>query len=120
VASGTPPDTSQQKPASSQVLLVRGDCNNMLNDNGAEKLKHKIFLETDENKMVEIAKKYLNSKCITVEQVKGLAAYFQTDDGRLNLFKALYPLVYDYGNFGSLESYMVDKNYKDMFRAILK
>ena len=92
----------------------------MLNASGLEKLKRKIYLEKDEAEMANVAKNYLGGRCITTEQVKVLASYFSTDDARLFFFKTVYPLVYDYGNFGTLEKYMVDNNYKEAFRAMLK
>jgi len=95
-------------------------CQNMLNASGLEKLKRKIYLEKDEAEMANVAKNYLGGRCITTEQVKVLASYFSTDDARLFFFKTVYPLVYDYGNFGTLEKYMVDNNYKEAFRAMLK
>jgi len=100
--------------------LSRTDCKKMLTDAAAEKLKHKIYLETDENKMINIAHNYLDGRCITTQQVKDLAGFFLSDDARLRFFKTMYPSVYDIGNFGSLGSYMIDANYKQQFQAILK
>ncbi len=102
------------------LLATKTGCQNMLNASGLEKLKRKIYLEQDEAEMANIAKNYLDGKCITTEQVKALASYFSTDDARLFFFKAVYPMVYDYGNFGTLEKYMIDNNYKEAFRAMLK
>ena len=102
------------------LFATKIGCQNMLNASGLEKLKRKIYLEKEEVKMANIAKNYLDGKCITTEQVKALASYFSTDDARLVFFKTVYPLVYDYGNFGTLEKFMVDNNYKESFRAMLK
>jgi hypothetical protein len=106
--------------AAPKVMNVREGCEKQLSDNAFEKLKHKIYLERDERKMADIATKNISGKCISTEQVKSLASFFSSDDSRLNFFKAVYPFVYDYSHFTILESYMIDKNYKEMFRASFK
>jgi hypothetical protein len=112
--------TADSATAPAAHELNRTDCKKMLTDAAAEKLEHKVYLETNEKKMIDIARNYLNGRCITTQQVKNLAGFFLSDDARLNFFKAMYPSVYDVGNFSTLESYMIDANYKQQFRAILK
>lgn len=96
------------------------DCKKMLSDNDKEKLKHKIYLETDDDKILSITKKALSGKCISTAQVKDLASMFLTDDGRYSFFFTVYPYVYDFGNFTTLRTYMIDLKYREMFDAMVK
>lgn len=99
---------------------TKEDCKKMLSDNDEEKLKHKIYLETDQDKIMEIAKKALFGKCINTAQVKDLSSFFLSDDARYNFFVTVYPFVYDFGNFSTLRTYMIDPKYKNMFDALIK
>jgi hypothetical protein len=70
--------------------------------------------------MIQYALKYLSQKCITTEQVKELGRLFSSDDGRYNLYDALYTHTYDYGNYSSLASQIIDPYYKKRFAALLR
>jgi len=99
---------------------TKEDCKKMLSDNDEEKLKHKIYLETDQDKILEITKKALSGKCINTAQVKNLSSFFLSDDARYGFFATVYPFVYDFGNFSSLRTFMIDPKYKNMFDALVK
>ncbi len=118
----TQPQNTAVQPVSANTVkaAVKEDCKKMLSDNDAEKLKHKIYLETDEAKIMDITKKALAGKCINTAQVKQLATFFLSDDARYNFFFTVYPFVYDFGNFGSLDTFMIDRKYKNMFHSMLK
>lgn len=109
-----------QQPVTKAVPAVRQDCKKMLSDNDAEKLKHKIYLETDEDKIMDITSKALSGKCINTAQVKQLASFFLSDEARYKFFRTVYPNVYDSGNFATLESFMIDRKYKSMFHDLIK
>ena len=95
-------------------------CIKMISDNDLAKLKRKMFVQDNENEMVQTAVKYLSNKCITTDQVKDLGNIFSSDDGRYNLYDALYKNVYDYGNYTNLENQIIDPYYKRRFEAMLK
>ncbi|HWB26165.1 MAG TPA: DUF4476 domain-containing protein [Chitinophagaceae bacterium] len=109
-----------QPAANAAKPTVKTDCKKMLSDNDEEKLKHKIYLETDQDKILALTRKALDGKCISTAQVKELASFFLSDDARYNFFFTVYPYVYDFGNFSSLEPYMIDHKYKNMFEAMIK
>ncbi len=121
-SSVTQDSTSTIQPLSDNTLkaMVKEDCKKMMTDADQEKLKHRIYLETDVTKAIAQTKKFLDGRCINTAQVKELASFFLSDDDRFNFLQAVYPFVYDYGNFGSLASYMIDNKYKVLFRAMLK
>ena len=95
-------------------------CIKMISDNDLAKLKRKMFVQDNENDMVQTAVKYLSNKCITTDQVKDLGNIFSSDDGRYSLYDALYKNVYDYGNYANLENQIIDPYYKRRFEAMLK
>lgn len=95
-------------------------CIKMISDEDLEKIKRKMFVQNNDNGMVQTALKYLNNKCLTTDQVKTLGNIFSSDDGRYSLYDALYKNVYDYGNYASLESQIIDPYYKRRFEAMLR
>lgn len=99
---------------------VRDNCSNMISDNDIDKIKRKMFVQNNDNGMIQTALRYVNDKCITTEQVKTLGDIFSSDDGRYNLYEALFKHVYDYGNYANLESQMIDPYYKKRFEVMLQ
>ena len=92
----------------------------MISDKDFDKLKRKMFVQNGDNDMVQTALKYVANKCITTDQVQTLGSIFLSDDGRYNLYDALYRHVYDYGNYPALESQIIDPYYKRRFEALLR
>lgn len=99
---------------------VRDNCSNMISDNDIDKIKRKMFVQNNDNGMIQTALRYVNDKCITTEQVKTLGNIFSSDDGRYNLYEALFKHVYDYGNYANLESQIIDPYYKKRFEVMLQ
>lgn len=95
-------------------------CIKMISDNDFDKLKRKMFVQNNDHDMVQAALKYLSNKCITTDQVKELGNIFSSDDGRYNLYDALYKNTYDYGNYAKLESQIIDPYYRRRFEAMLR
>jgi hypothetical protein len=117
-ANTTPANENLNTPATSSA--VKDDCGNMISENDLDKLKRKMFVQKNDNDMVQAALKYVANKCITTDQVKTLGSIFLSDDGRYNLYDALYMHVYDYGNYAALESQIIDPYYKRRFEALLR
>ena len=55
--------------------------------------------ETNDDGMVNEAKKYFKTKCFTVSQVKNLSALFLNDAGKYKFFDTAYTYVADIENF---------------------
>jgi hypothetical protein len=127
VSSGENANSKINTPLHDQPVLkpqvtsgVKEDCRSSVTDNDLDKLKRKMFVQNNSNDMIQTAVKYLNNKCLTTEQVKMLGNLFSSDDGRYNLYDALYDNVYDYGNYPLLESQILDPYYKKRFGAMLR
>lgn len=111
---------SAQKISEQTKIAYKSDCAKMLNDNDFEKLKRKMFTEGSSEKMIQLAQKAIEGRCITTEQAKNLVIFFQNDESRYRFLDAVYNNVYDYSNFPTLENQLVDPYYKKRFLAMLK
>ena len=109
-----------QKPTEESVIAYKSDCAKMLSDNEFEKLKRKMFTEGNNEKMIQLAQKATEGRCLTTAQVKNLVIFFQSDESRYRFLDIIYNSVYDYSNFTSLENQLVDPYYKKRFLAMLK
>lgn len=96
------------------------ECKNMLSENDMGKLRKKMITADSDDKMISVVKKILGDKCMSTEQVKSLSGLFLSDDGRLTFFSSVYPSVNDQNAFSSLETQLIDPNYKKRFRDLIK
>lgn len=112
-------DTEKRKAVKEEQAAGRSadtkDCKKMFSENDFDKLKHKMFIETNDDKMVEIAKKNFQGKCVTTAQVKNLAILFPSDEGRLKFFNAAFPFVLDTTAYSDLRNQLIDPQYKKQF-----
>jgi hypothetical protein len=112
--------TSSSGNSSSSSPEFKQDCKKMFADNELDKLKKKMVSSNTDDKMIQTAKKYVEDKCVTTDQVKSLGLLFLTDDGRYSFFDAMYKNVYDISAFPSLQNQLIDPYYKKRFQAMLK
>jgi hypothetical protein len=96
------------------------ECKNMLTEGDMSKLRKKMVVAENDDKMIGVARKNIGDKCISTDQVKSLSGLFLSDDGRLNFFSSVYSSVYDKSAFSSLESQLIDPNYKKRFKDLTK
>ena len=76
--------------------------------------------ETNDDGMVDEAKKYFKTKCFAVSQIKNLSALFLNDNGKYKFFDAAYAHVSDPDNFSSLVAELKDEYYINRFKAMLR
>jgi hypothetical protein len=113
-------DNQPATTAPANSALVNANCSNMLTDGDLNKLKKRIISESDQDAILQTVKKSLKNKCITTDQVKDLGNLFLNDDNRYGFYDAVYPFVYDFGNFTSLQNTLIDPYYKSRFKALLR
>lgn len=124
------PDTSNniksaiesEKPKENIVkaVIVNSDCKNFATEDDFLKLRKKMASETNDDNMVNVAKKVFRSKCFTTEQVKNLSVLYLKDEGKYKFFDAAYPFVSDSYNFGSLEAQLIDDYFISRFKAMIR
>jgi len=113
-------DNQPTTTAPANTALVNSSCTNMISDGDLNKLKKRIVSEKDQDAIIQTVKKGLRNKCITTAQVKDLGNLFLNDDNRYGFYDAVYPFVYDYGNFASLQNTLIDPYYKTRYKALLR
>jgi hypothetical protein len=112
-------DTKATVVASGAVVSAnKSNCTKMLSESEIDKIRRKMFVESSDDKMIEIAKKSVKDKCITVQQVENLATQFLSDEGRFNLFVAMQPRISNMDDFSSLKKMLVDPSFKQKFDAL--
>ena len=75
--------------------------------------------KTNDDGMLEEARKYFKEKCFTTEQIKNLSSMFLSNAGKYNFFDAAHSYVSDKENFPSLQSELKDEYYVSRFKTLL-
>ena len=109
------PVVTETKPATH-----RNNCKETATDKDFLSLRKKMAAETDDDDMVDEARKYFKSKCFTTQQMKNLSALFLDDLGKYKFFDLAYIYVSDIENFSSLQSELKNEYYISRFKAMLK
>lgn len=99
---------------------VNANCSAYANNNDFLKIRKKIAAESDNDKMVDAARKFFKQKCYTTEQIKNLSYLFLDDEGKYKFFDAAYPYTSDSNMFYQLESQLQDQYYINRFRAMIQ
>lgn len=83
------------------------------------KLRRKMAEKTNDDAMLDEAKRYFKEKCFSTEQIKNLSSMFLSTAGKYNFFEAAHNYVTDKENFPSLESELKDEDYKNRFKTLV-
>lgn len=98
----------------------RNNCKEVAVEKDFLALRKKMAAETDDDDMVDEARKYFKNKCFTTQQMKNLSAMFLDDLGKYKFFDLAYIYVSDIENFPSLQSELKNEYYISRFKAMLK
>jgi len=94
-------------------------CQTVANNDDFLKLRRKMAARTNDDGMLDEAKKFFKSKCFTTEQIKNLSTLFLSNAGKYNFFSAAYDYTTDVENFSSLQSELKDEYYIKRFKEML-
>ena len=94
-------------------------CQTVANNDDFLKLRRKMAARTNDDGMLDEAKKYFKSKCFATEQIKNLSTMFLSNAGKYNFFSAAYNYTTDVENFSSLQSELKDEYYIKRFKEML-
>ena len=94
-------------------------CQTVANNDDFLKLRRKMAARTNDDGMLDEAKKYFKSKCFATEQIKNLSTMFLSNAGKYNFFSAAYNYTTDVENFSSLQSELKDEYYINQFKEML-
>lgn len=106
--------------ATPKPMTKKNTCKEVANESDFLKLRKKMVAETDDDDMVDEARKYFKTKCFTTSQVKNLGVLFLDDLGKYKFFDMAYIFVSDMENFSSLQSELKNEYYINRFKAMLK
>jgi len=84
------------------------------------KLRRKMASKTNDDAMIEEARKYFRSKCFTTDQIRNLSSMFLSNAGKYHFFNAAHEYVADKENFSSLQSELKDEYYSNRFKAMVQ
>lgn len=94
-------------------------CQGAANNDDFLKLRRKMAARTNDDGMLEEARKYFKSKCFSTEQIKNLSTMFLSNAGKFNFFTAAYNYTTDVENFSSLQSELKDEDYIARFKELV-
>ncbi len=110
-------EAENDKPVSS--VEKRNDCKAIAANDDFLKLRRKMAGKSDDDGMIDEAKKYYRTKCFTTEQIRHLSSLFLSNAGKYNFFNASYNHASDMESFSSLQSELNDEMYINRFKALL-
>ncbi|HEY0750883.1 MAG TPA: DUF4476 domain-containing protein, partial [Chitinophagaceae bacterium] len=104
---------------SEKVSNNQASCRSMASENDFLKLRKNMASESDEESMIDAARKFFRSKCFSTEQVKNLGALFLTEESKYNFYDLAYKYVHDRDQFRSLGSELKEDYYIRRFKALI-
>ena len=94
-------------------------CQTVANNDDFLKLRRKMAARTNDDGMIDEARKYFKSTCFSTEQIKNLSTMFLSNAGKFNFFTVAYNSTTDAENFSSLQSELKDEAYISRFKEML-
>jgi hypothetical protein len=95
-------------------------CKNVASDDDVVRLRRKMALQANDEKMINEAKKVYRNNCLTTRQVKALSTLFMSDEGRYKFFDASYDHIADAEAYSSLQAEFIDPYFINRFKAMLR
>ena len=94
-------------------------CQTVADNDDFLKLRRKMAARTNDDGMLDEAKRYFKSTCFSTEQIKNLSTMFLSDAGKFNFFTAAYNHTTDLEDFSSLQSELKGEDYINRFKEML-
>lgn len=99
---------------------ISNQCKSVAGMDDFLKLRKMMAAVNSDEAMLGIARKYVQAKCLTTEQVKNLGTLFLNDAGRYHFFDLCYTHVSDTGLFHTLEQQLTDPYFINRFKAMIR
>ena len=114
-----PNDANTVLPKVVESSSINSDCRDFADHEDFMKLRKKMAAENSKDKMLKVARKILETRCFSTEQIKNLSFLFLTDQGKYEFFDAAYPFTSDSNEYLILESQLSDPYYVNRFKAMI-
>lgn len=101
------------------VANAKRSCQSIAGKDDFLKLRRKMAARTNDDGMLDEAKRYFKEKCFNTEQLKNLSTMFLSNAGKYNFFDIAHNYVSDKENFSSLQSELKDQYYINRFKSLL-
>jgi hypothetical protein len=75
--------------------------------------------KTNDETMIDEAKKYFRYGCFSTGQIKNLSVLFLTASGKYQFFDAAHRHISDLDEFSTLQSELKDEYYLKRFKALI-
>lgn len=118
-------DSSKEKQSAAKgegtkkQAIANTDCASRASERDFLRLRKRMAGESDNLKMIEVARRFFKLNCYTTEQVRNLSYLFMDDEGKYQFFDLAYPFTSDSDQFYTLESQLKDTYYIKRFKAML-
>jgi hypothetical protein len=116
--------TETPSPASDAPVSItppsNSVCKNVASDDDVVRLRRKMALQANDEKMINEAKKVYRNNCLTTRQVRALSTLFMSDEGRYKFFDASYDHIADAEAYSSLQTEFIDPYFINRFKAMLR
>lgn len=99
--------------------FANSDCSVFATNDDFIKLRKKMAGEKNNEDMLKEAKRLLESKCFSTEQIKNLSFLFANDQGKYQFFAAAYPFTSDTNLYATLQTQLHDPYYVNKFKAMI-
>jgi hypothetical protein len=112
-------ETKKEEPGKEVAASPNSACKSEASEKDFHKLRKNMASETNDEEMIDVAKKSFKSKCYSTEQIRYLSTLFLTSAAKYQFFDASYNHVSDKTNFSSLQSEIKDEYYLKRFKALI-
>ncbi|WP_157977146.1 DUF4476 domain-containing protein [Taibaiella helva] len=112
-------DHAAAKEEAGDPGVPNSDCKTAMSSDDFEDFALKILDKTDDDARIKVLSRSKGRHCFTTEQVRIIANNLETQSGRLDVVKMLYPQTSDQGNYPRLESLFKTSFLKEKFRQII-
>ncbi len=110
----------KEEPAGSKLVMINSDCVKLATDNDVDKMRVKMMAESDLQKKLTIANKYLKTMCLYARQIKGLSELFPGDESKYRFLEMAYPFAADTANFKQLHELLTGEAYVTKFKKLVR
>ena len=104
----------------SSVPVRNSNCTEVAGDNDFVKLRKRMAAQNSDALMIQTARKAFSARCYTTLQIRNLSTLFLNDQTRFQFFQMAFAFVYDPANYNILEDQLLDENYKERLRSLLR
>ncbi len=110
--------STETENANAKKLLQKNTCKAFAAEKDFLRLRKNMASKTNDEAMIDEAKKYFRYGCFSTIQIKNLSVLFLTSSGKYQFFDAAHRHISDLDQFSTLQSEIKDEYYLKRFKAL--